>query len=58
MLGNETLMTHISKLAQFEIGELDLGRTVKCFQALLSLASLWGPKAKGKNPLWFFANSS
>ena len=31
MLGNETVVTHISKLAQFETGELDLGPTVKRF---------------------------
>ena len=28
--GNETVMTHISKPAQFETGEPDLGPTVKC----------------------------
>ena len=27
MLGNETVMTHISKSAQFETGEPDLGPT-------------------------------
>ena len=31
MLGNETVVTHISKPAQFETGEPDLGPTVKCF---------------------------
>ena len=31
MLGNETVVMHISKLAQFETGELDLGPTVKRF---------------------------
>ena len=30
MLGNETVMTHISKPAQFETGKPDLGPTVKC----------------------------
>ena len=32
MLGNETVVTHISKPAQFETGEPDLGPTVKCFK--------------------------
>ena len=31
MPGNETVMTHISKPAQFETGEPDLEPTVKCF---------------------------
>ena len=31
MLGNETVVTHISKPAQFETGEPDLGPTVRCF---------------------------
>ena len=32
MLGNKTVMTHISKTAQFETGEPDPGSTVKCFK--------------------------